>query len=92
MTELTIQIPSWLKKEEAEKEFLRTLLRKARLKMEFYRSKMKPYENKYGLTFIEFQNKLTSTSREIFEEWEAYYTAFAHWEGRYRELAQCLEK
>jgi len=95
MTELTIKVPSWIKEEEAEEEFLHTLMNKALLKMEFYSSKMKPFESKYGL-FNEFQDRVTSASNENFKqwddllEWQAFHIAFVEWEGRYRELVQCL--
>lgn len=93
MTTLTVKVPSWVKKEEAREEFLRNLRGKALFKMEFYRSKMIPFEKKYGLSFIQFQEKVKSASEESFEEWddlvewEAYYTAFTEWESRYQELA-----
>ncbi len=80
------------------KEFLKNLLGKALLKMEFYRSKMKPFETRYQLSFREFQRRIESASKENFAEWddfiewEANYTAFAKWEERYLELKQWFKK
>jgi hypothetical protein len=98
MTTLTVKVPSWVKKEAAQEEFLSSLLGKALLKMEFYRSKMKPFETKYQLSFPEFQKRVESASKENFGEWddliewEANYTAFLKWEERYKELEQWFEK
>lgn len=92
MTTMTVQVPSWVKKEEAREEFLKNLRGKALLKMEFYRSKIMPFERKYGLSFTEFREKVHLASEENFEEWddlmewEAYHTAFREWESHYQEL------
>ncbi len=98
MTTLTVKVPSWLKKEQAQEEFIKSLMGKALLKMEFFRSKMKPFEIKYKLTFPDFQKRIEASSKENFEEWddfiewEANYTAFAKWEERYLELKQWFKK
>jgi hypothetical protein len=98
MTTVSVQVPNWIKKEEAQREFLKNLLGKALLKMEFYRSKLKPYESKYHLAFEDFQKKVHSAPKEDFAqwddlvEWEAFDTAFKEWEERYQELNGWLEK
>ena len=98
MTELKVQVPTWVKQGEAENEFLRSLMTKALLKMEFYRSKMRPFESRYESFFTEFKEKVESSSEENLEAWddllawEAYHIAFVEWEERYEELVQCLGK
>lgn len=98
MTTLTIKIPSWIKKEDAQEEFFRNLMGKALLKMELYRSKMKPFEIRYQLSFPEFRKRIESTSKENFSEWDdfiewdANYSAFVKWEERYGELKQWFTK
>ena len=88
----SVKIPSWIHKNEAENEFLKTLKIKAQLKMEFYRSKMLPFEQKYQSSFEEFQKNLKKESKEDFEkwddliEWEAIFKAFKEWENRYKEF------
>lgn len=98
MTTLTVKIPSWVKKEEAQEDFLRNLMGKALLKMEFYRSRMKPFELKYHISFPEFQQRVQTAKEENFAEWddliewEAYQAAFAKWEERYEELEKWFKK
>ncbi len=98
MTTLTVKIPSWVKKEEAQAAFLRNLMGKALLKMEFYRGRMQPFQTKYHTTFAEFQQRLNTATEENFAEWddliewETYQTAFAKWEERYQELEKWFRK
>ena len=98
MTTLTVKIPSWVKKEEAEDDFLRNLMGKALLKMEFYRSRMRSFQTKYHITFSEFQQRVQTAAEENFVEWddliewEAYQTAFSQWEERYQELEKWFKK
>ena len=98
MTTLTVTVPSWVNKEAAEDDFLRSLKGKALLKMEFYRSRMKPFQAKYDTTFSEFQQRVQTAAEENFAEWddliewEAYQTAFTQWEERYQELEKWFRK
>lgn len=98
MTTLTVRVPSWVKKEQAQEEFLSSLMGKALLKMEFFRSKMKPFETRYQLSFPEFQKRIEAASKENFAEWddfiewEANYSAYVKWEERYLELKQWFKK
>ncbi|MBN2090454.1 hypothetical protein JW964_12645 [candidate division KSB1 bacterium] len=71
---------------------------KALLKMEFYRSRIKPFEMKYQITFPEFQQRIQTASEEKFTEWddfiewEAYQIAFVKWQERYQELETWFKK
>jgi len=67
---VTITLPGWIGTEEAQEEVVRTLRAHALLKMEFYRSKMKPFEAKYGTTFSRFQRQVAKTSQEDFAAWD----------------------
>src|SRR5438477_10429254 len=55
MKKVTITLPSWIRQDEAQDMVVRDLRSHALLKLEFYRSKMKPFEAKYATTFPRFQ-------------------------------------
>ena len=46
MKKVTIALPSWISKDEAQDVVIRDLRAHALLKLEFYRSKMKPFETR----------------------------------------------
>jgi len=79
MRKVTVTLPAWIGKEEAQEEVVRDLRARALLKMEFYRSKMKPFEAKYATTFPRFQRRVEKSRKEDLTawddliEWEAYY-------------------
>jgi len=92
MDTLTIKLPSWINKQEAETELLSNLKLKAQLKMEYYRSKMLPFEKKYGVSFDEFKNRFNANNKENFDEWddfiewEASHTLYIQWKQRFEEI------
>ena len=96
MRKVTVILPDWMSKEGAQEEVMRNLHARALLKMELYRSKMKPFEAKYGTTFPRFQRQLSKRSHEDFTvwddlmEWEACYRAYREWKQRHAELRQWL--
>jgi hypothetical protein len=98
METLTLSIPSWVNKEEAENELLNNLKMKTQLKMEYYRSKMLPFEKKYNNSFEDFKYRYNSKTDESYEEWddliewEASFTLFKEWEQRFMEFAECCKK
>jgi hypothetical protein len=94
MRKVTVALPAWIGKEEAQEEVLRDLGTRALLKMEFYRSKMRPFEVKYATTFSKFQRRVEKSPKEDFSarddliEWEAYYRGYQEWKKRHAELRQ----
>jgi hypothetical protein len=94
MRKVTVSLPAWIRKEEAQGAIVRDLRARALLKMEFYRSKLKPFEAKYATTFPRFQKKVERGPKEDFSawddliEWEAYYRAYREWKKRHAELQQ----
>ncbi len=98
METLTLKLPPWVNKEEAKNELFNNLKIKAQLKMEYYRSKMLPFEKKYNTSFKIFQNRFKPKTDENFQEWddliewEASYTLFNEWEERFKEFAECCKK
>ena len=94
MRKVTVALPSWIGKEEAQEEVVRDLRARALLKMEFYRSKMRAFEVKYATTFPRFQRRVEKSKKEDFTawdaliEWEAYYRGYQEWKKRHAELRQ----
>src|SRR5215471_8174448 len=94
MRKVTVALPAWIGKEEAQEEVVRDLRARAQLKMEFYRSKMKLFEAKYATTFLKFQRRVEKSPKEDFAvwddliEWEAFYRGYQEWKKHYTELQQ----
>ena len=64
----------------------------ALMKVEYYRSLMKPFERKYSKFFKDFMKTIESSKEESFQawddliEWEAYFRAYEEWTRKYEEL------
>ena len=92
MKEIILEIPSWIGEAEARKEFFRFLISEALMKIEYYRSLMKPFECKYTISFTDFKKQIESSKHEDFQawddliEWEAYFRAHEEWTKKYEEL------
>ena len=92
MKEVRLEVPSWVGEMEAKKEFVHFLLNEALMKVEYYRSLMKPFERKYAKTYSDFKKHIELSQQESFEEWddliewEAYYRAHEEWVKKYEEL------
>ena len=97
MKKVPITLPSWVGAEEAQNLVVRDLRAQALVKLEFYRSKMQPFETKYAMTFPRFQRRVQkapqedSTAWDDLIEWEAYYRGYQEWKKRYAELQQWLD-
>jgi hypothetical protein len=94
---LKIKVPIWVKEEIGEKEIIRRIANETLLNMEYYRSRMLPYEVKYKMKFPKFEKKVLSKKKEKFKEWddliiwEGLYKAYREWEQKYKELAKCIK-
>ena len=94
MKKVTIALPSWIGKDEAQDVVVRDLRAHALLKLEYYRSKMKPFEAKYATTFPRFRRRVEKAGKEDLAawddliEWEAYYQGYQEWKKRHAELQQ----
>jgi hypothetical protein len=92
MRKVTVALPTWIGKEEAQEEVVRDLRARALLKMEYYRSKMKLFEAKHATTFARFQRQVEKAAVEDpaawddLIEWEAYQRAHQEWKTRHAEL------
>ena len=66
MKKVTITLPNWIGQDEAQDMVVRDLRAHVLLKLEFYRSKMKPFEAKYATTFPRFQRRVEKAIQEEF--------------------------
>lgn len=93
-----VELPNWIGKEEAQEEVVQNLRSRALLKVEFYRSKMKPFEAKYATTFPRFQRRTARHRKEDFAAWddlierEAYYRGYQEWKKRHAELRRWSDR
>ena len=96
MRVVTMEVPTWVTEEEIQRDALQALKFRALWKLEYYESRMRPFERKYGTSFEEFKSRVEKAPQENFEEWddllewEAYYRAYKEWQKRYEEIVKCL--
>lgn len=97
LKEFKIKLPGDLVETTTSKEILEMLLDKALSKTEYYHSKCKEFEEKYGIDFISFKKKVEESEQESFEEWddliewEGYQSVYIEWKKKYEELKNCME-
>jgi Arc/MetJ-type ribon-helix-helix transcriptional regulator len=72
-----------------EKEALIDLIREqAEKKIDFYKQKIREMEEKYGIPFVEFEDKIKKRKeKENFEEWDDYVL----WEGFEKSLGYWMQ-
>jgi ribosome-associated translation inhibitor RaiA len=95
LTEITLKLPQKFVDSLAKNEIMSFLLDKTFNKIEYYLSRCQEMEQKYGMPFRDFKNKVEKSKKEVFEEWddlmewEAYELAYKEWENKYQELKNC---
>ncbi len=98
MRRVTVALPTWIGKDEAQGEVVRDLCARALLKVEFYRSKMRPFEAKHATTFPRFRRRVERSPAEDLAawddlvEWEACHQAYQEWKKRHAELREWLDR
>ena len=75
--EIKIKLPNDLIDAVSKKEIIEMLVDKALSKAEYYWSRCKEFEEKYGLDFISFKKKVEQEEEEVFTDWDDLIT----WEG-----------
>ncbi len=95
LKEITIKLPGDVIKAVSNREIISILLDKALSKAEYYRSRCKEMEEKYGMDFASFKKKVDKAKEEDFSKWddyilwEAYTLGFKEWNKKYKELKSC---
>jgi len=94
-SEVIVKIPPSMASEVNGPEIVEMLLDKALGKREFFGSKIKVFESKYGTDFATFK-KRTDLGDEKFDEWddlliwEGYVLAYQEWSRKYEDLKRCM--
>ncbi len=94
-SEVIVKIPPSMASEVDGAEIVGMLLDKVLGKREFFRSKIKVFESKYGTDLAAFQ-KTTEVGGERFDEWddlliwEGYVLAYREWDKKYEDLKRCM--
>ncbi len=94
--ELKIKLPSDLTESISEKEVISMIMDMAISKAEYYRSRCKEMEEKYGSDITSFKKKIEEADKEMFSEWddliiwEGYELGYNEWERKYEELKGCM--
>lgn len=96
LKEVKIQLPDHVIDMATNIEIMIMLANKALNKMEYFKTKNDEMEEKYGMDFIAFNDKVHNAENEVFSEWddlilwEGYYYSYLEWQTKYEELKQCL--
>jgi hypothetical protein len=96
LKEVKLKLPGIVVESLAKNEIISLLLDKAFNKSEYYLTRGKEMEQKYGKPFADFKRQVDESKEEVFEEWddliewEAYELAYKDWKGKYQELKNCM--
>jgi hypothetical protein len=96
LKEVKLKLPGIVVESLAKNEIISLLLDKAFNKSEYYLTRCKEMEQKYGKPFTDFKRQVDQGKEEVFEEWddliewEAYELAHKDWKEKYQELKNCM--
>lgn len=88
LKEITIKLPADMADSVTAGEIVGMVKDKALTMAEYYRSRSKEYEQKYGMDFLAFKKKLESSSSENAPEWddiivwEGFELAYREWKNK----------
>ena len=95
-SEVTLRIPPSIAVDIGSNEIIKLLLNKALGKRDFYKSKIKMLESKYGNDYTSFKKKIEKGD-ESFREWddlllwEGFFLAYREWNRKYKDLKLCTK-
>ncbi len=95
LKEVTIKLPKGLANMTSAKEIAGMVMDKAVTTAEYYRSRCKEFEQKYGTSLDVFKKKVESTKTENTAEWddllvwEGFALAYVEWNNKSKELRKC---
>ena len=95
LKEVTIKLPKGLANKISTKEIVGMVMDKAVTMAEYYRSRCKEFEQKYGTNFAAFKKKVESAKNENTAAWddmllwEGFELAYHEWSNKNRELRKC---
>lgn len=95
LKEVTIKLPTDLADTISGKDIVGMVMDKAVTTSEYYRSRCKEFEQKYGMGFSAFKKKVESAKTENTAEWdymlvwEGFELAYSEWKRKSEELQAC---
>jgi len=95
LKEVTIKLPKGLANDISATEIVKMVMDKSVTMAEYYRSRCKEFEQKYGSTFDAFKKKVESAKTEHSSEWddllawEGFALAYAEWNNKSKDLRKC---
>jgi len=95
LKEVTIKLPKGLANIISAKEIVGMVMDKAMTMAEYYRSRCKAFEQKYGTSIDAFKKKVESAKTENTSEWddllvwEGFALAYVEWNTKSKELRKC---
>ncbi|MFQ5901616.1 MAG: hypothetical protein ACE5IH_08680 [Thermodesulfobacteriota bacterium] len=95
LKEIKIRLPGDIIETVSNKEIIAMLLDKALNKAEYYHSRCKEMEERYGMKFASFKKKVDEATKEKFSDWddfilwEGYVLGYEEWNKKYEELKNC---
>ncbi len=96
LKEMILKLPGDIVKTITSKEIILMLSDKALSKSEYYGTRCKEFEGKYGMDFASFKKKVEESEEEILSEWddlllwEGYELAHKEWQDKHEELKNCI--
>lgn len=97
LKEIKIRLPNNVIETTTNREIIALLLDKALSKAEYFHSRCKEMEEKYGMDFVSFKKKVDESKEEDFSDWdnlilwEGYALGYEEWNKKYEELKSCRE-
>lgn len=94
---LKIKLPGDVGRRVFDSEFTNMLVYKALNKMEYFRTRCIEMEEKHGLDFHRFKERIDNGEPGKFDDWdelvlwEEYFDSFKEWKSKYEELNSFLK-
>ena len=96
LKEIILKLPGDIVTTISSKEIILMLSDKALSKAEYYGTRCKEFEGKYGMAFDAFKLRVEESGEEILSEWddlilwEGYEIAHKDWKNKHEELKDCI--
>lgn len=96
LKEIILKLPSDIVGTISSKEIILMLSDKALSKAEYYGTRCKEFEEKYGMNFVSFKKKVEESEDEVLSEWddlllwEGCEIAYKEWKDKHEELKNCI--
>ncbi len=95
LKEITLKLPKGVADDISAQDIVGMYRDKAVTMTEYYRSRCREFEGKYGMVFNAFKKKVESAKKEKMSEWddlivwEGFELAYSEWKNKSKELRKC---